>query len=371
MKKHYLGWIVLTLTVLSGCSNNKVESTYISVKGQWLVETNGDVMLNPQTSGLKLWRNKLISVSDASADVSQQLQLHVISKDDARVASQSLPMQMSARVGQSCFGPYLNDSPDLEALAVDPRDDRVILVVTEDATRSVGMSQECQLRFNNSGSTDYPTVLIRLELQDDNTLLMTHARPLQFASEYSIGNFPNDGVEALAFSPDGTLYLGLEKDITNHARIFSLAINDQFWSTDDFAQVIDEKFDIPQFDSGTHPINGMDYLQVPNHKGFLVAAARNDNQLWIIDIEKQRPTKVVPLQFLAPTNSQDKTCPDYELMDNSSLEGVAINGDTIWMVNDPWKRHYLDNVVCETNRSRYEKFAPLLFSMPIQPNWLN
>lgn len=369
MKKH-LHWIALASLALVGCTNNMVEPPGIGVKGQWLVEANGDVMLNPQTSGLKVWRNKLLSVSDASADASQQLQLHIISKQGANVAPASLPMKMSSNVEQSCFGPYLNDSPDLEALAVDPRDDRVIIVVTEDATRSIGMSQACQERYRGSGSTDYPTVLVRLVLQDDNSLLMTHAKPLQFDADYDIGNFPNDGIEALAFAPDGTLFLGLEKDKTNHARIFSLRINDEFWATDDFAQVIDEQFDIPQFDAGIHPINGMDYLPVKGHRGYLVAAARNDDQLWIIDTEKQRPTKIVQLHFWAPSNTQTAQCEEYELMDNSSLEGIAVNDDTVWMVNDPWKRHYLENVVCEDNRPRYEKFAPLLFSMPIDPDWL-
>lgn len=370
MKKHF-GLIYFALLAVAGCTKSAVEPLEIGVEGQWLVEANGEVMLNPQTSGLKIWRGKLLSVSDASADVTQRLQLHVISKEDAKVAAQSLPMEMSEHVGQSCFAAYLNDSPDLEALAVHPQNDKVIIVVTEDATRSVGMSEACQVKYQNSGSTDYPTVLVRLELQDNNTLLMTHARPLKFDADYEIGNFPNDGIEALTFGPDGTLYLGLEKDKTSHARIFSLSLSDKFWSTDDFAEVIDEEFDIPQFESGIHPINGMDYLAVPNHKGYLVAAARNDDQLWFIDIEKQQPTKIVPLRFFAPSNSKDQQCDEFELMDNSSLEGIAIDGNTIWMVNDPWKRHYLENVVCEENRSRYEKFAPLLFSLPIQQEWIN
>ena len=47
---------------------------------------------------------------------------------------------------------------------------------------------------------------------------------------------------------------------------------------------------------------------------------------------------------------------------------VAEQG-TVWLVNDPWKKHYLDNIQCESNRQHYEQFSPLLFSLPIQAQW--
>lgn len=366
-----LSIFIIGLTLfITACNDDKPERLDISLKGQWVVETDGSSMLDPQTSGLKLWRGMLLSVSDASADISQRKQLHIIDPSSAQLEKQSLPMEMSARVGQSCFAGYLNDAPDLEALAVHPDNDRVFVVVTEDATRSVGMTEVCQERYEQSGSTDYPTVLIRLELQDDNTLLMTHARPIRFKSEYGVGNFPNDGIEGLAFGPDSTLYLGLEKDSQDNARIFSVNIGEDFWTSDTFASVIDEQLLMPNFSKGNHPINGMDYMPAPNHKGYIVAAARNDNQLWIIDLEKQHPTTQIELAFLAPTSSTDDTCEKWELMDNSSLEGLAVAGDTIWMINDPWRAHYKDNIQCELLRENYERMAPLLFSVPIDTAWV-
>ena len=184
-----------------------------------------------------------------------------------------------------------------------------------------------------------------------------------------MGNFPNYGIEGLAFGPDHTLYLGLEKDSQDKARIFSVNINESFWESEAFAPVNDEQLLMPDFSKGNHPINGMDYMPAPNHKGYIVAAARNDNQLWILDLEKQQPAIQVDLTFLAPTSSSGDSCAQWELMDNSSLEGLAVVGDTIWMINDPWRAHYKDNIQCELLRENYERMAPLLFSMPIDESW--
>ncbi|WJG09884.1 hypothetical protein [Aliiglaciecola sp. LCG003] len=360
---------LLVILGLMGCAETPPKNTELHLQGKWLVEANGEVMLDPQTSGLKAWRGKLVSVSDGSAHVSQRKKLHIIDPESASLQAQPLKMIMSDKVEKSCFADYLADAPDLEAIAVDPRDDRVFVLVTEDATRSSGMSQACHLRYKNSGSTDYPTVLIRLELQADNTVLMTDVRPIQFAESFAVGNFPNDGIEGLSFAPDGTLYLALEKDKKSNARIFSIKIDEQFWQTEEFAQVSDPQLEFPSISSGNHPINGMDYFAVEGHKGFLIAGARNDSQLWVIDLEKKIPTKVLPLQFLAPTGNDEPNCQKWEVMDNASLEGLAVSGNTIWTINDPWKLHYMDNVQCEANRAKYSKMAPLLFSLSADPAW--
>ena len=100
-----------------------------TLKGKWLVETNGKVMLDPQTSALKLWRGKLLSLSDRSAHESQQKQLHIIDPSNAIVADHSLEMTMSDEIKASCFYPYLADKPDFEALAIDPNNDNVFIIL--------------------------------------------------------------------------------------------------------------------------------------------------------------------------------------------------------------------------------------------------
>lgn len=363
---HYL--VLFCIFIISGCTTNET----LTLKGTWIKEPNGKAMLDPQTSGLTFWRGKLLSISDGSADISQRKQLHIIDPLTAKLAGHSLTMIMSERVKQSCFAAYLADSPDLEALAVDPNDDNVFIVVTEDATRSDPLTDACQKRFANSGSTDFPTVLLRLVLIDENTVEITHAKPIQFDDAFNVGNFPNDGIEGLTFDLDNTLYLALEKDAKGQARIFSVKINEDFWLSDNFTRVQDTQVSLPKFNSQHHPINAIAYIPKEDnqdHKGYLVAAARNDNQLWLIDLMNQQPTKVIYLDFLAPTEVDASQCSPWELIDNTSIEGAVFYEGTLWLVNDPWKKHYLENIQCESNRKRYQEFSPLLFSMPVTKNW--
>jgi hypothetical protein len=125
---------------------------------------------------------------------------------------------------------------------------------------------------------------------------------------------------------------------------------------------------LPLFEEGSHPINGMDiYYPSADSAGYLLAAARNDNQLWVIDISKRKPTSIVPLSFLS--NNIDESCSATYEMDNASLEGVAVDGDIVYLINDPWKRNYLNNVNCEPEREKYERMSPLLFSLSIKAQW--
>jgi len=348
---------------------DEISHQQVTLKGKWLVEENGKVMLDPQTSALKLWKDKLLSLSDRSADLSQKKQLHIIEPSTAVVAEESLTMTLSNNVKASCFYQYLADKPDYEALAVDPNNDNVFFVVTEDARKGVQLSKECQRQFKETGSTKYPSLLARLEIDENNLLEMTHVRPLQFDEAFNVGNFPNDGIEGMAYGKNNTLYLALEKDNNGLARIFSLELSEKFWRSSEFAPVVDTQVILPSFEKGRHPINGIDYLPVDNHPGFIAAAARNDNQLWIIDLARVKPTKVISMTFLAPVVSENIQCNGWERIANTSLEGVAVANDNIWLINDPWKTHYMDNVKCVENRNKYQQFSPLLFTLPISKQW--
>jgi len=62
--------ILLTFTVITNVLAADDQS--FTLKGKWLVETNGREITHPQTSAFKLWRGKLLSISDRSAVQSQQ-----------------------------------------------------------------------------------------------------------------------------------------------------------------------------------------------------------------------------------------------------------------------------------------------------------
>ncbi len=340
----------------------------LQVAGNWIKGGNDEVMTDPQTSGLTVFEDKLVTLSDASANAELQRRLHFINPESSTVESESEKMRLGTVVRRSCFAGYLADEPDLEALVADPIQPGVFYTVTEDATRTGALSTRCQKRYQNSGSTDYPSLLVRLEQNEFGTT-MTGVRPLQFAIELGVGDYPNDGIEGLAIGPNNQLYLGLEKDANGQPRVFSLALTDAFWKSTDYAPVSDPGLNLPQFDSGNHPVNGMTYYTTDSGDGYLLAAARNDNELWVISTAADKAAKRVPLNFIAPADNSVEGCEVTEIMDNASIEGIAVLADTLWMINDPWKENYLKNIRCESNRENYESMAPLLFSTPINPQW--
>ncbi|VEL98474.1 hypothetical protein ALT761_03497 [Alteromonas sp. 76-1] len=369
--------VVALSSVTTGCSDNKdaafseeapsaTTSSVLTSVGRWISTDTSDVMQDPQTSGLIEINGHLVTIADGSAAFEQQRKLHFIDKDTAILTTSSNAFKLATRVRRSCFSDYLTNAPDLEALASDPRNADVIYTVTEDATRTGTLSTRCEKKYQNTGSTDYPTLLVRLERNEDNTVTMTHVRPLQFLTEFEVGNFPNDGIEGMAMAKDGTLYLGLEKDKAGQPRIFSLNIADDFWQSADFAVVDEPDLSLPMFETGSHPINGLAlYNAADSGNRFLLAAARNDNEVWVIDVAGKVETKRISMQFNV---SADNECGEY-VMDNASIEGLVVVEDTLWLINDPWKVNYLKNIKCEAETPRYEAMAPLLFSVPLNDAW--
>jgi hypothetical protein len=370
MLKHAL-LICVTALIITACSeteeviitSEKEDLTVITV-GNWITQQNGKVMFDPQTSGLVAINDKLLTIADASADKSQQLKLHSIDPATSTLLSSSSTFSFSTKVRRSCFYNYLSAEPDLEALAVDPRDANVIYTVTEDATRTGALSPRCESKYSTTGSTDYPTLLVRLARKANGDFAMTHVRPLQFPASFNVGNFPNDGIEGIAMDADGTMYLGLEKDIAGQPRIFSVNVDDNFFSTTDFAVVKEPALLLPEFPSGNHPINGLTLHKV-NDRAFLIAAARNDDELWIIDVEGEQTTLRVPVTFMVKGT---EACEDY-VMDNASMEGLVTLENTLWIINDPWEKNYFKNASCKADEEKYKDLAPLLFSVPLNDAW--
>lgn len=349
------------------------QSTPESLYGSWIVDLDGDVMLNPQTSGLKFSDGFLYSISDASADQSQTLRLHQISMDNSQVLNKFGPTTFSDKVKASCFYDYLSTQPDYEGLVPISGDKGSWIFVTEDASRNKQLSESCQQAFNNTGSTFYPSLIVRATVNGDD-LQVTHVRPIQFPMSANVGDFPNDGIEGLTLTRDNKLLLGLEKDANGQARVFEIGLSNNFWDETGFVKVVDSKLLLPVFEQGNHPINGMDVVYPSaDSTGFLLAAARNDNEMWVVDLAAKKPTKRIRLNFYAPSQQGEAenaaSCEPYHLMNNASIEGVSVVEDEIWLVNDPWTINYHKNALCKADESRYLKMAPLLFKLPINDTW--
>jgi hypothetical protein len=340
------------------------------VAGKWITDLNGQTLVDPQSSGFTWRHHELIHLGDNSADITMRNKLLRINPQTAALNAAPIEITVSEQVLSGCFGELFTKYPDFEALTWDRQNDTVFVTVTEDSS-FISLTEKCKARFGQTNATDYPTLLVRIET--DKTLSraeITAVRPVQFPEQAKVGNAPNDGIEGLAIDNDGNLYLALEQNTANAPMIFKTPYNADFWQQEDYVKVQDSGFKLPVPDDKDHPINDLDYLPSPktNHPGYLVAVARNDDQLWIIDLSQQQSPFVQQMAYYAPTGS-DNTCPAYEKMVQTAVEGVAVQGNLLHLVNDAWKKHYPDNIQCPANAANFNKFAPLLFTVPLDPRW--
>jgi len=342
----------------------------IALTGQWIRDLQQQPLKDPQTSALTWRHDELISLGDQSADPSMRMKLFRINPKTANFNHAPIDISISEAVRQSCFGDYLANSPDLESLTWDRLDDLTFITVTEDASRAQ-LSPNCAKKYAQTNSTSYPTLLLKISINPDfSTAEITAVRPVQYPLESKVGNLPNDGIEGLAIDDHQNLYLALEKNTAGMPAIFKTRLTADFWAKDNFVKVIDANLTMPPLDNKGHPINGLDFLPspIPGHPGYLVAAARNDDQLWIFDLTNRVMPFVQQLSFFVATDHSG-LCPVYEKMVQTALEGVAVHQGKIYLINDPWKQHYPDNIQCDVNAAHFNNMSPMLFEMPVDPRW--
>ncbi len=341
-----------------------------ALTGRWITDLQGQSLADPQTSGLTWWQGELLSLGDQSAAPDLRMKIFRIEPETGKFLTAPIAITLSDAVRNSCFGDYLANSPDLEALTWDRLDPTTLITVTEDASRAQ-LSPACARKFAQTNSTSYPTLLLKITVdQALSRAEISAVRPVQFPLEAEVGNLPNDGVEGLAIDDHQNLYLGLEKNMAGKPAIFKTRLTPDFWTRDNFVKVIDANLTLPELDERGHPINDLDFMPspVPGHPGYLLAAARNDDELWVFDLTNRVKPFVQHLQFFVGTDNSG-LCPVYEPVVQTALEGVAVHGQKVYLANDPWKQHYPDNIQCEVNTAHFLKMAPLLFQMPVDPRW--
>lgn len=359
---------LFTLLVLASLSGDLNAETALT--GQWLTDLERQTLLDPQTSGVTFRKGELVVVGDQSAHESTRMKLFRINPDTAAAITQPIQITVADSLKTSCFYNYLADKPDLEALTWDRLDETTLITVTEDAS-AYQLSAECAKKFNQSNSTTYPTLLLKIQVDSALTRAeIVAVRPVQFPLEAKVGNFPNDGIEGLAIDDHQNLYLALEQDIANKPRLFKTRLTQDFWLRDNFVKVIDAALTLPVLDDNDHPINGIEFLPSPilGHPGYLVAVARNDDELWVFDLTNRIPPFVQKLSFYVSTDDSG-LCPAYDKLVQTALEAVTIHNGTVYLINDPWKQHYADNIQCGTHTDKFKRMSPLLFKMPVDPRW--
>jgi hypothetical protein len=342
----------------------------LHISGQWLTDNGQQRLHDPQSSGLTLRHGELIHIGDNSAALPMRNVLLRIAPASGNVIAPAIKITVAPALTDSCFSELLHSYPDWESLTWDRQDDTTLITVTEDSS-GFQLNGECASRYNATHSTAYPTLLVKIKVDKAlSAAEIVAVRPVQFPAHAKVGNFANDGIEGLAIDNNSNLYLALEKNLANAPMIFTVPYTADFWHSEDFIAVKDSGFTLPVPDANNHPINGLDYLPhpKPGHPGYLVAAARNDNQLWIIDISQQQRPFVQQLHFYAPSGDV-KNCPPFEKLHNTSIEGVAVADNKLYLVNDPWKSQYRNNIQCPANAINFEQFSPLLFQLNLDPRW--
>ncbi|KKO45245.1 hypothetical protein WG68_10965 [Arsukibacterium ikkense] len=369
---HALRFSLITSLLLAG-TVTLANASDLHLRGTWLTDTAATPLLDPQSSGLTLRHGELIHIGDNSAALPMRNVLLKINPATGQLTAPPVQLTVAAPLTQGCFGELLMGYPDWESLSWDRKDDTSLITVTEDSS-DYQLSAECASRYADTHSTPYPTLLVKITTDKALTKAeIVAVRPVQFPKAAEVGNFANDGIEGLAFDNNGNLYLALEKNQANAPMIFVTPYTTDFWQNEEFVSVTDSGFKLPVPDANNHPINGLDYLPHPNpeHPGYLVAAARNDDQLWLIDISQQQAPFVQQLHFYAPTYQFGLSagCPPYEKLRNTSIEGVAVAGNRLYLINDPWQSQYAKNIQCPANAANFNQFSPLLFQLHIDPRW--
>lgn len=362
--------LCLLFSTLSACTATSPEGSSLILPAQWLNDTRTDkaYFSDPQPSGLTYWQGQLVSLSDASAAKENQRRLHFYDPQTADVTF-SQPYTIKKGLATDCFNQYLMSRPDLEALSKDPKEPNSFITVTEDASRLGILSPTCRERFKETGSTRYPTVLVRLKYAPETgALSVTGVRAVQFAKMDNVGNMPNDGIEGVVATPT-KIYLGLEKDRTNQAQVFTVDYTEDFWTQPDFVQAQKSSINFPNYNPNRpNPINGIELTEWRGDT-WLLAAARNDNELWWVNLSAEVPTVYRTKLRYRLNNKVDKTCPEYEFLNNASLEGIAINDGVLYAVNDPWKVNYHKNIQCQVWQEAYRAFAPQLYQVSLDKAW--
>ena len=370
--------IAIKSTNVSDVSLSQANDTFnhATLVGKWLTQNDGALMVDPQTSGLTFMDGRLYSVSDASAKSNQLRRLHVIDKNTAEVTQKLGPIEIAPHIqNKSCFAAYLNKQPDYEALLAIPNKTNQWLLVTEDGTRGDKIEGDCLHAFTNNYFTRYPALLVKVELIDDK-LVLTGVRAIEFdpadnTDKRDLGTYiENDGIEGLALTRDNRLLFGIEQDANRSARVFEYPYTDTLFDTvDSFIKVTDARLQLPLHISLINPINGMDvYYPDAQSDGYLITIARNNDQLWILDLASQRPAIIVDLTLYAPSHEKCGENAVHKIR-NTALEAAAVHNNMLYLINDPWRQQYPKNVTCSHDKVYYDGFTPLLFQTPINPNW--
>ena len=67
---------------------------------------------------------------------------------------------------------------------------------------------------------------------------------------------------------------------------------------------------------------GSAYTQDSRGTEWLIAAARNDNQLWLLDTNDQHETRIIDVEYYPSSTPSNDECKPQKVMHTSGIEGL-------------------------------------------------
>ena len=340
--------IALTCTVL--LSSGATFAAPLVLKGKWVLDAQGrgvgpdSFRRGLQSSGLMFRGGELWSVGDQRS----QYPGHVfrIDPDTGRLIGSPLELRLPApRDGENRhFGTYRGiPNSDFEGLTAHPRDARRLFAVTEDKVPWIA-----EIEVSEHKPSSPPRLSIRS---------LTEIRfPAGLEPWRGDSNFRSEGI---AISDDArTAWIAFERASDELPRILELPLE----SVGKAPSLTPEELSVPfaalprRSDKAQARLNlnDLQFLRW-KRKAYLLAVARDQERLLVIDLESREVKRRVDLELRDPAGRRIYWV---------SPEGLAFDAarDKLWIINDPDSvRGNYRARASEAASGRFAEYAPLLF----------
>jgi hypothetical protein len=352
MKIPVLKILSLALAALGNLPALEADSRRVELRGRWVLDSAGKAVgpdsfrRGLQTSALLYRGSELLSVGDQRS----QYPSHLFRISSASGLLLGPPMKITPpgeKPGESRHFKTYRSIPnsDFEGLAADPAVKNRLYGITEDKVPWVSI-----LKLEKSGEQTH----VKLESLTQ-VLFPEGLKPWD-------GN-KNFRLEGIALGENSErAYLAYERALDDLPRVLEIKLAGLAGKDTISARDLEISFDAvprrPDKKNSLLNINDIQFLRREN-RSWLIALARDQERILLIDLEKERVARWLDLDLREPGGGKIYWV---------SPEGLAIDqeGGRLWIINDP------DSVSGNYRRrgvkkaaGMYALYAPLLFEMKL------
>ena len=355
-------------TALAGCVEKGVEKGGIQIdrlecRGAWVLDASGaptppgSFTRGLQTSGLLYRDGELWSIGDQRSAFPGHL--FRLNPNSARLRDAPLKITIE-EPSATPSGPAAPRHPDARELAIyratknsdfegvcaDPKRPDRFVAITEDKTPWVA-----DLRVTPASSGRSPTVHVERLL------------PLQFpATLEAWRNDTNFRFEGCCLGANDTLYASFERASDNLPRLFAISMTESRRDGAAKPREVPIAFgDVPRRKDKPRALlnlNGLHWHEQQG-RGLLLAVARDQERLLVLDPESGRVRRIIDL---------DLRTPDGGRIHWVSPEGLTADPsqDRLWIINDPdsVRGNYRARGAPKAS-GHFADYSPLLFALPL------